>query len=119
MKPLIARALDFAVDQPRLFRLAASQRPRWGDASASAKNALTSEVQRAVKKGELAEGDAKAHATSVWAQICGLVTIRDRGDLPEDRGALRGAWFQTAQAVVAGLRPAQLRPAQLRPAQLR
>jgi AcrR family transcriptional regulator len=111
MKPLIARALDFAVEQPRLFRLAASHRPRWNDPGIAAKTALTTEVQKAVEKGELAEGDAKAKATSLWAQICGLVTIRDRGDLPDSRGALRGAWFQTAQPLVDGLRPTQARAA--------
>ena len=103
MKPLIGRALDFAVEQPRLFRLAASHRPRWSDAATSAKNALTSEVQQAAEKGELAKGDVKAQATSLWAQLCGLVTIRERGDLPDNRGALRGAWFETAKAVVDGL----------------
>ncbi|HEY2029285.1 MAG TPA: TetR/AcrR family transcriptional regulator [Myxococcales bacterium] len=105
MKPLIGRALDFAVEQPKLFRLATSHRPRWSDAATGAKNILTSEVRQAMEKGELAQGDAKGHARSLWAQICGLVSIRERGDLPDNRGELRGAWFQTAQAVVAGLAP--------------
>jgi AcrR family transcriptional regulator len=111
MKPLIGRALDFAVEQPKLFRLAASHRPKWGDAAAAAKNVLKSEVEQAAENGELGKGDMKAQARSLWAQICGLVSIRERGDLPDNRGALRGAGFQTPQAVVDGLGPPPLRAA--------
>jgi AcrR family transcriptional regulator len=67
MRPLLGRALEFAVEQPRLFRLATA---------------------------------------AIWAQICGLAAIRERGDLPAESRALKDRWFQTAQPVVDGLRPA-------------
>jgi AcrR family transcriptional regulator len=111
VKPLIARALEFAVGQPKLFRLAASHRPRWSEATDAARTAVATEVQKAAERGEIGKGDAKTQATSLWAQICGLVSIRERGDLPDNPGVLRGAWFETAQAVVDGLRPTQLRAA--------
>jgi AcrR family transcriptional regulator len=105
-RPLIARALEFAVEQPRLFRLASTHRPRWDEQSCAAPSMVLREVEQAIENGELRKGDAKAHATAVWAQICGLAAIRERGDLPSEPRALRQSWFSTARAVVDGLRAA-------------
>jgi AcrR family transcriptional regulator len=105
MRPLLGRALEFAVEQPRLFRLAASHRPRWGEATREAQDALVREVEQAAETGELRHGDKSAQATSLWAHICGLAAIHERGDLPSQRRALRDRWFITARPVFEGLRP--------------
>jgi AcrR family transcriptional regulator len=106
MKPLFGRALEFAVEQPRLFRLAASHRPRWQEPTHEAQDVVQREVEQAIENGELRRGDKAAHATSLWTQLCGLGAIRDRGDLPAEPRPLRDRWFLTARPVIEGLRPA-------------
>jgi AcrR family transcriptional regulator len=106
MKPLFGRALEFAVEQPRLFRLAASHRPRWQEPTREAQDVVQRELELAVENGELRRGDKTAHATSLWAQICGLAAIRERGDLPAEPRPLRDRWFATAGPLIARLRPA-------------
>jgi AcrR family transcriptional regulator len=105
-RPLIGRALEFAVEQPRLFQLASVHRPRWDQQSCAAPGAVLREIEQAIETGEVRKGDAKAQATALWAQICGLAAIHQRGDLPAEPGALRESWFKTARPVVDGLRAA-------------
>jgi AcrR family transcriptional regulator len=105
-RPLLGRALEFAVEQPRLFRLASAHRPRWDQQSCAAPGVVLQEIELAIENGEVRKGDAKAHATAMWAQICGLAAIRERGDLPAEPVALRESWFKTARPVVDGLRAA-------------
>jgi AcrR family transcriptional regulator len=105
MGGLAERALEFAVAQPQLFQLIVRRKPRW-DAKRNAGGcveALKAEVAQGISEGQLKRDDAGRAATAVWAQLCGLVSLRERGDLPETRAGLRDEWLGTSRRLVQGL----------------
>jgi AcrR family transcriptional regulator len=106
-RPMLGRALDFAVEQPRLFRLATTHRPRWRDTSCAARNIVAAEVGQAKEKGELRKGNEENTTTAIWAHICGLAAIHGRGDLPGEWRPLRRDWLAAARPIIDGLRPEQ------------
>jgi AcrR family transcriptional regulator len=102
---LAERALHFATEQPHLFQLVARRRPHWhradgGDRAA----ALRREVESAMADGQLRRDDPDKAAGTLWAHLCGLVALRERGDLPVAGSVLRDAWVGSTRRLLHGMK---------------
>jgi AcrR family transcriptional regulator len=100
-------ALTFAIDQPHLFQLVARRKAHWHGEQGS-RRAITMRVEltKAMDERQLRRDDVEAVSAALWAQLCGLVALRERGDLPFAGPPLREAWRRTAQRMLRGIRAA-------------
>ena len=98
--------MRFAAAQPHVFQLASRRRPNWHrpppDSSAMV---IRDEVERSMALGQLRLQSPTRVATAVWAQLSGLVSLRERGDLPEKGAALYERWADSSDLLIAGLAP--------------
>ena len=94
------RALDFAVAQPNMFQLIARRGPpRPGDRA----RVMRTEMQLAMTAGRIRRDDPEKAAAALWAHLCGLVSLRERGDLPPFGKGLREGWLSSADRLIHGL----------------
>jgi AcrR family transcriptional regulator len=93
------RALCFSKEQPHLFQLLTRRRVSWRpEEDGPRATHMRSEIRKAMDKRQLRKDDVPAVVASVWALICGLVAVKERGE-PED-------WLGTTQRMFQGLRAA-------------
>ena len=104
---LSMRALDYSVKHPQLFQLISRRQiHRAGPPAAGSRAAAwRDEVVCAMERGHLRQGDPESAGAALWAQVCGLVALRERGDLPLSEKGLRNAWYRSTKWVLLGLEP--------------
>jgi AcrR family transcriptional regulator len=101
------RALDFSFEQPHLFQLVTRRKAnRYGINGGARATLMRAEVNNAMNENQLRKDDLDGVSTALWAQLCGLVALRERGDLPPEEMPLREAWHGAAQRLLQGLRAA-------------
>jgi AcrR family transcriptional regulator len=101
------RALLFSIEQPYLFQLVTRRKASWRGTDGGPRAIhMRSELTKAMSEGRLRKDDVAGVSAAVWAQICGLVALRERGDLPVQELPLREAWLGAAQRMLHGLRAA-------------
>jgi AcrR family transcriptional regulator len=101
------RALQFSLDQPHLFQLVARRKAHWHDERGSRRAVvMRQQLAEAMREGQLKHDDPEALLTALWAELCGLVSLRERGDLPHGGPPLRDAWLGTAKRMLTGIRAA-------------
>ena len=104
---MAGRALTFSNEQPHLFQLLTRRKVSWRpEENGPRATHMRSEITKAMVSKQLRADDACAVTASVWALICGLVAIKERGELPAQEQPLQEAWLGTAQRMLRGLRAA-------------
>jgi AcrR family transcriptional regulator len=104
---LAERAMLFSLEQPHLFQLLIRRRAvRHGDNGGERAILMRTELTKAMNDNQLRQDDVDGVTRAVWAQICGLVALKERGDLPAAEQPLREAWVGAAQRMLQGLRAA-------------
>lgn len=99
------RALVFSNEQPHLFQLITRRKASWraGYDKGERATLMRDQLARAMNEKQLKKGDVGGVTAALWAQICGLVALRERGDLPAGELELREAWHGTAGRMLSGL----------------
>ena len=64
---------------------------------------MRTEMQMAVNAGRIRRDDPEKAAAALWAHLCGLVSLRERGDLPPSGAGLREGWLSSADRLMHGL----------------
>src|SRR5258706_4720904 len=76
------RALTFALEHPHVFELVARRGPKWHRAPPHASSEVVrAEVSEGISAGQIRPDQPGRVARAVCAQIFGLVSLRERGDL--------------------------------------
>lgn len=101
------RALLFLKEQPHLFRLATRRLGSgFGGHAGSAGELLREQFGKAMNEGQLRKSDIRGVCEAFWAQICGLVSMHERGDLPAQPVLQKEAWMASTHRMLRGLRAA-------------
>lgn len=101
------RALKFAVDHPHVFELVARRGPKWHrpPPAYSTSEVVRAEVGKSMSAGQLRK-DVPARLTrAVCAQIFGLVSLKERGELDPNAAVLKDQWIGVADRLLYGLVP--------------
>ena len=98
------RALRFAVDHPHVFQLVSRRKPKWHrPPPTSASEVVRYEVSQGISQRQLRPAPAAWVARAVWAQLCGLAALHERGDLDRNAAVLRDQWVGAADRLLYGL----------------
>jgi AcrR family transcriptional regulator len=101
------KAMLFSNEQPHLFQLLTrrkvSSRP---EESGPRAVRMRYELSKAMDERQLKKDDVPKVTAAVWALICGLVAVKERGELPEQEQPRKEAWMDMTQRMLGGLRAA-------------
>jgi AcrR family transcriptional regulator len=98
------RALQFSIASPHLFQLVTRRKAHWQDQYGGRRAlVMRDQIATAMREGQLKPDDPEPVSSSLWAQICGLVALRERGELPLGGQPLEAAWLGSARRMVAGI----------------
>jgi AcrR family transcriptional regulator len=102
---MVERALQFSIDHRHLFQLVSRRRRKVpGQPSPRSRVAIMRhEVVTAMERGQLAPTDPDRVTAALWAQMCGLVALRERGDMPLEDKPLREAWMALGERLYGGI----------------
>jgi len=104
---MVEGALQFSIDQPHLFQLVTRRKAHWHGAEGSRRAvAMRQQIAEAMQCGQLKPDDPEEVLTALWAQLCGLGALRERGDLPLGGPPLQQAWIGSAKRMLSGIRAA-------------
>lgn len=102
---MMERALEFSLRHQHLFQLLSRrQRKLPGPPSPRSRVAIMNhEVVTAMERGQLGRDVPERVSDALWAQMCGLVALRERGDMPLEERPLREMWLASARRLFGGV----------------
>ena len=104
VRAVAERAVQFAIDHPRIFELAARRKPNWHrPPSHSAANMVRHEVDEAMRARQIHREPPDRVTRAVCAQLYGLVSLKERGELDQNAAVLRDQWIGAADRLLYGL----------------
>lgn len=107
---LVERSLGYAAEQPQLSELIVRRKAPWDKSDSSREGIFRSCSERAIEASQAAPDKPEQTAQALWAQVCGVVMLRSRGEL-ETPTELKTAGKDATQRLMNGLRlPPRMRP---------
>ena len=79
--------------------------PGMSQVDTRARTLALSEVTKAIDSGQLRPAAPAWITRAVWAQLCGLASLHERGDLCANPAVLRDEWVGAADRLLYGLVP--------------
>lgn len=97
------RAAQFALRHPHLYELATQRKQKRIESDYNSTSIIRREVEAGVAAGQLNNMPPEWVARAVWAQLCGLGALRERGDLAHDPEVMHEQWISATDRLLYGL----------------